>query len=987
MNYRDYACKTSTALVSLMALAPASPALAQEACGPAEEGGTITCAATEEPYTGLRYESVTDFTLLLEEGVVVDASLSDPETQQAGILVHGEGAISVVAEGNATVRGSLYPGMDVLSGSGPVTVRADQVYADIEGGTAISAIAWGDVDVSANHAEGQNGIVAESQDGNVSISVLTATGGWGGVGVWARTLASDISIDAREARVDGDYARGIYAATESGIVNIDAGYAFANGVGSHAISAEAIGNGNLNIRAGNASAMGEGSAAIVAISSFGGIDIAAGSAYQTGDYGVGIGAYAMEEGSVRLSVEQLATQGEFSRGVDIAARYDVTLEVGDLATHGSESNGVNVETTGTVVADIGAIRTYGLGSYGMSIVTGDAVDVEIGSIDTHGESSAALYVQGDTGAIDARVGTAISHAESGDFFLIGINTGAGNISLTVEEAARTATGVAITTASYEGTVTINVAEGASVYGSRTAINSATAAGTRINIAGTVESLTGPVIEIVNEDADGIADIRIAATGQVLGTILFDDRSDTLTNAGAFLTSGESDFGGGNDRFANSGTIALRDDQATAISLAGLERLDNDGTISLVNGRTGDTLTLDGTLHGAAGSELAVDLDLVNGETDLIAVNDLSGTSALHLNILGRTSGLGLDGLRVITSQSQETGEELVLAPESEELGFVRFALEYDGRDGWVLATDLNDAAYLGGAMAAGVRDLWHLGVDALSTHLLATRENEDAAGVWIQAVGSDLKSKSSLSHSRGSRDLAWNGSHEGVQLGGEKRFGGWQVGFTAGYGSARLSLGKDDHSRFGIFNAGVYASYARDGWFGGAMLRADLVDIESNWTSIGLEDKGDGTTIGVNLEGGYRTDLGGVWFEPALRLSWVNVSLPGQEGEYGDVRWESGSGVSGDIGLRIGAREEWLGIPLRPFLTMSLTHDFGGGDEAVIDLGTEEARVSARDGRTYGRFGGGLGYTAGRVDLYTEVDGRFGDIEGVSGVIGARMRF
>jgi outer membrane autotransporter protein len=257
----------------------------------------------------------------------------------------------------------------------------------------------------------------------------------------------------------------------------------------------------------------------------------------------------------------------------------------------------------------------------------------------------------------------------------------------------------------------------------------------------------------------------------------------------------------------------------------------------------------------------------------------------------------------------------------------------------------------------------------------------------MQAVGSDLDSRTDLSHAQDSRTLEWNGSHQGVQFGAEKSFGGWQIGVTGGYGTAELGFGRDENSEFDVLNAGLYAGYAADGWFGGAMLRADLIDVESNWASIDLEDGGNGSAIGFELEGGYRADLGGLWVEPALRLAWVNVSLPDQESVNGAISWEDGSAFTGEAGLRLGAKPGWLGLPVRPFLAMSVAREFGAGDETVFDLRTEEVVVTAEDGRTWGRFGGGLAFTAGPLDLYTEVDARFGDIEGVSGLVGARWRF
>ena len=45
----------SFGLVSMIALAHASPAAAQDACGPAPDGGTVVCEATDPPYTSIRY--------------------------------------------------------------------------------------------------------------------------------------------------------------------------------------------------------------------------------------------------------------------------------------------------------------------------------------------------------------------------------------------------------------------------------------------------------------------------------------------------------------------------------------------------------------------------------------------------------------------------------------------------------------------------------------------------------------------------------------------------------------------------------------------------------------------------------------------------------------------------------------------------------------------------------------------------------------------
>lgn len=990
-------------LVSLTALAQASAAAAQDACGPAADGGTIVCEPGDQPYSNIRYEGVTDLEVVLESGVTVDGStggLGEP-----AVLVAGSGDISLFAEDGTLILGGESPALEALS-TGSVNVRADQV---IGAGVGISAGAAGDVTVAANYVEGVNGVDASSESGAITIDVGVAAG-VGGRGISATTFgAGPIGISAGAAYGVGESATAIYA-NAAGVGDVGIAAQEVNAIGDLATGVWAQSTtGDVRIDVAQTRAEGVGALGILGLSESGAVDINAGVVSTSGDYSIGIAGLstgdvtinadyvfadsfdgraivaASELGAISIDVLGVGASGTASKAVLVESLGDVSVVARDYAgTFGDFAEAIYVVTSGNVVIDANRVYTYGQGSNAI-LAIGQTATIDVDTIETFSTALNASTI----GDLDVEVGTVTTVGADPEYYGMGLFSDQGNVSLTVREGATSEVSEAIRAFARLGDVTINIAEDAVVSGGTSAIRAGSAELTRIDIAGTVRSGSGPVIDIRDNEfgVEGDSDIRIASSGTVLGRLSFLGGDDVLTNAGRFLTAGESQFGGGADRIVNSGLIALQDKAATSIVLSGLERLENSGVVSLANGRTGDTLALSGTLAGAAGSELAVDLDIEGGTTDLIEVGDLAGTNALRLNIVGRGTGLGIDGLRVLSSAGDETGGELSLDPESVNRGFIRFDLVYDGQDSWRLDSDLNDVAYLGGAMAAGVRDLWHLGADALSAHRLATRGDDSAGGVWMQAVGSDVDSRTDLSHAQGSRTLEWNGEHQGVQFGAEKSFGGWQVGVTGGYGTAELGFGQDENSKFDVINAGLYAGYSADGWFGGAMLRADLIDVESNWASVDLEDGGNGSAIGFELEGGYRADLGGLWVEPALRLGWVNVSLPDQESVNGDIRWEDGSAFTGEAGLRVGAQPGWLPIPVRPFLAMSIAREFGAGDETVFDLRTEEVVVEAEDGRTWGRVGGGLAFTAGRLDLYGEVDGRFGDIEGVSGVVGARWRF
>jgi outer membrane autotransporter protein len=174
-------------------------------------------------------------------------------------------------------------------------------------------------------------------------------------------------------------------------------------------------------------------------------------------------------------------------------------------------------------------------------------------------------------------------------------------------------------------------------------------------------------------------------------------------------------------------------------------------------------------------------------------------------------------------------------------------------------------------------------------------------------------------------------------------------------------------------------------WFTNAVLRGERLDVETNWNSIGLEDQGDGSTVGLEIEGGLRFELSRIWIEPNLRLSWIDVSLPDQSGLGGDVRWEDSALTTGEVGLRIGMTEGWGGV--RPHASMSFAREFGGSDETVYEVGYDEVHVADEGGRTIGRFAGGVDWAIGRVDLYGEIEARVGDMEGLGARVGARVRF
>ena len=980
-------------VASLFALAQASPALAERECGPPNEEGVIVCEANEDPYHTISYQGSGDYDInvLLKSGAVVDAQYQKEPSPTVSLGADGD--VSFFAEDGTIIRGpaleNWMPAVGAYSTGGSVNVRVDEVYGGFLG---IEAAGYGNVAVSANYVQALNAIDAHSINGDVTIDAGVAAGvGYLGTGIWGRAHG-ELNITADTVYGDGDWATAIIGESNTGDVNIDAGIVQGEGFGARGIGAySAEGDVNINVfhllSTGAVNGQGveysEYNSGIVAGASAGNVNINAGSVFADGDLGAQAIVTSAFFGEININAYYVTATGDWSNAIWSESFGDVSITVGTAGTFGEHSEAIKIITLGNVQVDADRIFNNEANSIGL-IILGQTATVNVNRIESSG-SAVEISTSGDATVTLGSVTTSDVDSSSA---AVNVSSGIGNTSITVGESVVSEADRAIVTNAETGNAAVEVAEGAVLRAKTTAITAGSAAGTRIDIAGTVESENGPVIDITHNGffVEGAGDIRIASTGTVRGTLAFLGADDVVTNAGRFLTGGESNFGAGNDLFVNNGLIAFRNAADTSIALTGLERLENAGLISLQNYRAGDALSLSGTLHGSTGSNLAIDFDLATGKSDLIEVGDLSGTNELHVYLLGSGTGLELDGVTVLHSAGTETGEELTLAAGSAKRGLISLGLEYDGFGRWLLQSDLSKSAYALAGSAAAVRDFWRSGSEAVSAHLRTTRTDAEGIAIWSQGTTASLDSMSRLSHAQGSRDLQSRGSHKGMQLGAEKRLGAFQVGITGGYGSGQIGLNSSEESRFDILNAGLYASYFSGGLFANAILRADMLDAKHSWDSIDVEDKGRGTSLGLELEAGYRANLGGLWVEPAMRVSFVNVSLPDADAPSGKIRWEDGSALTGEIGLRVGTDEGWSKIPVRPYLSMSLASEFASSDKTVLELASEDISIDAKSRRLFGRVGGGLAYSAGPVDLFGELDANIGDVKGTSGRLGVRIR-
>lgn len=958
-------------LVGLATLQPLS-ALAADECGAATPGGTVTCAPGADPYAGIEYQGVQDFEVVLGGGAQVHGS----------VAVMGDGELRFTAGAGTEVIGGVAPAIEVASTSGRVSVVADQVQGGLHGIAALSG--GGDVSVVADRVAADIAIQAESFAGNVSVTARELHGGAGGAGVVAGTIGGDIHVAVDEILVqDALYSQGVFAISDSGAIDVDVGIIAIAGQRSEGIRALTT-SGDIGIRVGDVWMDGGEIVGIFAGSDTGNVDIEAGTIGVFGDVarGIFVDTYA----DIDVRAESVQTNGFIADGLQlISLDGDIRAEVGAIEAGGDWSTGISAETGGSVRFDLGTVRTYGEYSAGVGAFAGGDVHIAVDYVEAFGNGSSGIVVGTGEGDQHLVVGTVVTHSEGGDLTAaIATSTWSGNTLIEVLDEVVALNGPAILSESIEGGVRVDVHENAFVFGSLAGIMAHSGTGTRVEIAGLVLSGEGPSLQVSGAGSD----IRVAATGRLWGPLLLSEGVDVLANDGRVYLEGTSDFGDGADRLVNRGLLALAPLAVapSTVRVDGLERLENSGRISLVNQHTGDLVSISGELVAGNASRVALDVSLLaGGSADTLEVGSASGTTVIDLNLLQSASGLGLDGPVLARATGTASGNEFVLAQAA--FGFMDLGLDFDAVDRtWSLESELGERAYRTAFVADGARALWRAGVDAWSN---GQRGNhEDGVSGWAQVLGGETDHEGRARSALGRRDVAWDGTHDGVQVGVEYAAGPWRVGALGGVGQSDMRFANGDRSEFDGQHLGAYAAWeGSQGWYGQALLRADWLDLDTRWASVGIQGEDEARVVGTALEFGRRIALGSLWLQPSANLQWTDVNLPVLSGTAGRVDLAGGSSLAAGIGLALGNDAARSTLPFQWSVDVALGRDAGDDGEVRLDI-VDDTVLVARDGAsTQGQLGVGLSKRFGRTELGARVEQAFGDTEGLGGMLSARVRF
>ncbi|NUS61276.1 MAG: autotransporter domain-containing protein, partial [Lysobacter sp.] len=498
--------------------------------------------------------------------------------------------------------------------------------------------------------------------------------------------------------------------------------------------------------------------------------------------------------------------------------------------------------------------------------------------------------------------------------------------------------------------------------------------------------------------DAIASIDNAGT--LIGAVRTGDRDDTFGNAGTWHAVGVSDFGAGDDRVTNAGTMLLEDAtvhlgaattanvfaNAGTMRVSGASTLDmggafvarNDGLLSFADGAADDALTIVGDLAGEG--SIAFDVAAGSGASDLLTVDGTIDASTLQ------TIDVHLVDL------PGAAHAEIPLVAIAGDASLDQFALgRVDHATDGFLAMSFGLGARVDAANASpdvvmlevGVDGLNAMGALAASIAPAALHLVDTTVGTWRQRVGivPDAPSDSGLSPwVRGFADsgeaapdyegfapVGGGGFHQSSQ--------GWEFGLEARVlehiavgalvstadATQRLDAtpGED---RLDATTFGLYATWLPIG--GGT-----YVDASMRWTGFDVRlqaptgtHETNASAQTFNVEGGHVFTLGnGLRVIPQLQYTYTHIADIGPlQGDQSTFETRGGDASRARLGVGFERSFENAGVTWTPYGSVNAVHAFDG--RFAYSVGDAFGGAATVDG-TGAMVEGGLGASVGKFTV------------------------
>ena len=827
----------------------------------------------------------------------------------------------------------------------------------------VATLAFGGIGINAGTL-GANSDISIRNSGNL------ATAGIGGIGINAGTSGanSDISIrNSGNLATVGIGGIGINAATS----NDDSRIVLQNSGNVATLDFGGIG----------LSAVTSGFDSDIAISNSGNIATLAADAVGIRGIANGFGSNVSIENSGTVATEGmdavaiLATSNAFLGDVDVLNR-------GNLTTEGDEAFGIfaslGVNDNDLTVENVSRIRTRGDIAHGIvALTSGINHDVDImnrGDILTFGRQADGILVEVDsaTNVVVRNTGRILTRGDES----FGINASASGVQspLTVINAGEIdahdneAIGMFINALGPSSPVRIE--NSGSVTAGFAGILTSAETVTIVN-TGTITADSLFAIGAFAAEAD------VYNSGTITGFVELFALSEFVNRKGGVFEAREvSDFGGlGLFRNQSGATVHTAADPSVqeTVTFVGLERFENQGVISLVDGAVGDVFDLTNCGCGVIafvasdGSTLALDAFLgPPGSTadNFLVDGNISGRTALTVNNVNPGGGAyNTRGIPVMYVDGNVKSNALYL-PKPLDAGLFDYDLFFvpTGSGFFELKSLPGGGGHILPHITTSVQDMMHVSSEtwldrSADLRVLLNRKNEaplpdvTAAGgndvspaLWLRGGGTWLDQDDRATTKAYGRTYNYHLDRElnvanfqgGLDLGTEDVLASGDMlvfGPLAG-----VVLGNLDYRnlarQFNLTAAefGGYATYLRGGLFVDTQAKVHLVEVDPQEVR-GLPDDFDSTNFALRTDTGYRFGgfNGGMFIEPLATLGviWTNVDDFNIDGNR--VTIDDETNVRGRLGLRVGTSyQAWEGATLEPFLIASVWSNLSGENNASV---------------------------------------------------------
>ena len=892
----------------------------------------------------------------------------------------------------------------------------------------LATLGAGAIGISANTTLG--GSIKIHNSGDI------ATAGLGAIGIVGNTIyGGSVKIDnSGDIATAGLGAIGIVGNTVyGGSVKIDnSGNLATLGVGAIGISATTLLKpGKVTVEnSGNLATLGVGSIGIFATTLSQNSDV---SITNTGDVTTrGIFAYGLFGTTLGPRSDVTITNGGTvtTRAADADGVYAATFgrnsdikvtNTGEIDTSGIDAEGLHLTTTGrnsnVSVDTSGSIKTRGAFAEGVNVATyGRNADVTIansGEIETHGRLSDGIY------AYTGGRRSTLSIENSGSIHANG----------------RRAYGIYAVTVGNASPITVN--NSGDLFGSTAALFAYSATSTTVNNSGDISAGSGLAI-----DTEGASSF-INNAGLITGFVDLTDSADVFKNmsGGEFHAQDVSNFRGGSDLFKNeTGATVRTADRYNANEVTrfiGLERFENRGLITMVDGQIGDQFRISNTpggtdtvFTGSSGSTLGVDTFLggPGSKSDTLVIEgSAKGRTRLAVNNVNPGPGrLNREGIPVVFVDGNVNASNFYL-DKPIDTGFFEYDLFFvpTGSGFFELRSHAGGGAHVLPQIVTTIHETFHNSTETWfdrSTDLRALLARgsvcDDIArpeervrcqdlydvtpAVWARGAGSWFNFDGNATTKANGRTYRYDLGHD-LNI--------WQVESGVDFGK-EAGLTPDDILVLGVLGgavksaldynalarsydissleAGAYATYLRGGFFLDTLFKAFFGTLEPKG-AVEFPETLDTQTYGLRVDSGYR--FGGVkdgpFVEPlaTVAVSWTHIDDFSHKGNT--IDFSDDEQVRGRLGMRVGTSSQiWEGTTFEPFLIGSVWGLLSDDSSAKLTSTGNTFVFTDEPDDVWGEISGGVNFfnPEAQTSVFAKMDYIFADnSEGVSAKAGMRI--